>query len=115
MDIDSGATSPVSSSVRDSRKQKKLSLFQLLSKTEGNFYREFLAIVSFIKFFRHSLRRKFSIRSDYIFLKWLMPFKDLEELVGSRNSNMNLRQYVVKTHRNVDNLTDGSDGSEIIG
>lgn len=54
---------------------------RVLSKTEKNYCisREFLATVDSIKSLRHYLlERKFLIRINYISLRWLMSFKDLE-------------------------------------
>ena len=46
-------------------------------------YRELLAVVLFVKQFRHYLLgRKFKIRTDHVSLKWLMRFRDAEAMVG---------------------------------
>ena len=46
-------------------------------------YRELLAIVVFVKQFRHYLLgRKFRIRTDHASLRWLSRFKDAEGMVG---------------------------------
>ena len=46
-------------------------------------YRELLAIVVFVKQFRHYLLgRKFKIRTDHASLRWLSCFKDAEGMVG---------------------------------
>jgi len=55
---------------------------QVLNKSERNYCvirRELLAIVSSVKSFHHYLYgRKFLIRTDHVFLRWLMSFKELE-------------------------------------
>jgi len=61
---------------------------RMLNKSERNYCvtrRELLAIVSSIKSFHHYLYgRKFLIRTDpsHVSHRWLMSFKELEELVG---------------------------------
>lgn len=55
---------------------------RVLSSAERNYCvtrRELLAIVDSSKSFRHyPLERKFLIRTDHVFLRWLMSFKYLE-------------------------------------
>jgi hypothetical protein len=46
-------------------------------------YRELLAIVEFVPFFKHHLLgRRFRIRTDHSSLRWFLNFKDSEGLVG---------------------------------
>lgn len=46
-------------------------------------YRELLAVVQFLKHFRHFLLgRRFLLRTDHGSLRWLMNFRDVEGMVG---------------------------------
>ena len=57
-----------------------------LTKSQRNYcttYRELLAIVEFVPYFKHYLLgRHFDIRTDHSSLRWLHRFKDAEGLVG---------------------------------
>lgn len=57
-----------------------------LSKSQQRYcttYRELLAVVTFIKLFRHYLwGRRFVVRSDHSFLKWLKNFKNPEGMIA---------------------------------
>ena len=76
----------VRSQVQD-RQEKVISYAsKMLSASQRRYcvtYRELLAIVVFVKQFRHYLLgRKFRIRTDHASLKWLSRFKDAEGMVG---------------------------------
>lgn len=59
---------------------------KVLSSTQAKYcttYKELLAVVTFVKQFRHYLLgRKFTVRTDHSSLRWLLNFKDLDGMVG---------------------------------
>jgi hypothetical protein len=60
---------------------------QTLSRSQRNYcttYRELLAVVNFVKHFRHYLlgQELFTVRTDHSSLRWLMNYKDPEGLIG---------------------------------
>ena len=74
-------------------------------------YRELLAIVIFVKQFRHYLLgRKFKVRTDHASLKWLSRFKDAEGMVGRwvtylSTFNFELEHRKGSLHGNADALS----------
>lgn len=87
---------------------------RVLSKTERNYCvtrRELLVIVDSIKFFRHYLLgRKFLIRTDHVFLKWLLSFKDLEGQLTRWLERLQLYEFKIvhrkgQIHKDADGLS----------
>ena len=85
-----------------------------LSKSERKYCvtrKELLAVIHFIKYFRHYLYgRKFIIRTDHSSLKWLLRFKDPEgqlarwlEVVSSYE--MEIQHRPGRQHINADTLS----------
>lgn len=72
----------VLSQIQDGKKKVLAYFSRVLNKSKRNYCvtrRELLAIVESLKTFHHYLYgQKFTIRTDYISLRWLMSFKDLE-------------------------------------
>ncbi|XP_067656480.1 uncharacterized protein [Haliotis asinina] len=72
----------VLSPVQDGSEKVKAYASKTLSKQERNHCvtrRELLAVVTFIKYFRHYFYvREFLIRTDHVSLRWLLNFKDPE-------------------------------------
>ena len=79
---------------------------QTLSRAQRNYcttYRELLAVVSFIKHFKHYLlgQTQFIIRTDHMSLKWLINFKDAEGLIGRWLVSIQPYNYVIEHRRGV--------------
>ena len=88
---------------------------QTLSKSERNYcttYRELLAVVRFVKHFRHYLlgENLFLIRTDHSSLRWLMNFKDPEGLISRWLLSLQPFNFEIKhrkgiNHGNADGLS----------
>ena len=85
-----------------------------LSKTQRNYcttQRELLAVVTFVKHFRHYLLgRNFLIRTDHASLRWLINFKEPEGMVARWLSTLSTYDYdiehrVGRSHGNADGLS----------
>jgi predicted aspartyl protease len=85
-----------------------------LSKTERRYcttYRELLAVVFFMKKFRHYLLgQEFTVRTDHSSLRWLTNFKDVEGMVGRWLSSISPFSYKIEhrsgvNHGNADGLS----------
>ena len=62
-------------------------------------YRELLAVVVFVKHFRHYLiGQSFTVRTDHSSLRWLTNFKDAEGMVGRWISSLSPYDFVIE-HR----------------
>ena len=74
-------------------------------------YRELLAVVVFVKRFRHYLiGQKFTVRTDHSSLRWLTNFKDAEGMVGRWLSSLSPYDFVIEhrsgaSHGNADGLS----------
>ena len=73
------------------------------SKTQQRYcttYRELLAVVTFVKHFRHYLwGRKFIVRSDLSSLKWTKNFKNPEGMVARWLSVLSTYDFVIEYRR----------------
>jgi hypothetical protein len=73
-----------------------------LSKTQRRYcstYREILAVVVFLKQFRHFLwGRKFTLRTDHSSLKWLRNFKEAEGMFARWISTLDTYNFEIQ-HR----------------
>ena len=85
-----------------------------LSKTQQRYcttYRELLAVVTFIKQFRHYLwGRKFIVRSDHAALKWIKNFKNPEGMIARWLSVLSTYDFTIEyrrgtAHTNADALS----------
>ena len=74
-------------------------------------YRELLAVVVFVKHFRHYLiGQSFTVRTDHSSLRWLTNFKDAEGMVGRWISSLSPYDFVIEhrsgtSHGNADGLS----------
>ena len=75
-------------------------------------YRELLAVVEFVKHFRHYLLgRKFLLRTDHSSLRWLMNFRDAGEgIIGRWLARLAMYDFTVehrpgRLHLNADALS----------
>ena len=78
-----------------------------LSATQKKYcttYRELLAVVVFVKHFRHYLlgQEHIIIRTDHNSLRWLMNFKDVEGMVGRWLLSLQPYNFVIQHRRGVD-------------
>ena len=87
---------------------------QTLSRSQRNYcttYRELLAVVAFVKQYRHYLLgQEFTIRTDHSSLRWLMNFKDPEGLISRWLLSLQPFDYVIihrkgTSHGNADGLS----------
>jgi len=87
---------------------------KMLSDTQKKYcttYRELLAVVNFVKYFRHYLfGQKFKIRSDHASLKWLKNFKNPEGMVARWISVLESYNFILEyrkgsQHTNADALS----------
>lgn len=85
-----------------------------LSMSERNYCvtkKELLAVVSFVKYFRHYLYgRKFLIRTDHDSLKWLLNFKQSEGQLACLLEILSMYDITIEhrsgsQHRNADALS----------
>ena len=85
-----------------------------LSKSEQRYcttYRELLAVVTFIKQFRHYLwERRFTVRSDHSSLKWIQNFKSPEGMIARWLSVLSTYDFTIdyrrgSAHNNADALS----------
>ena len=84
-----------------------------LSKPERKYCvtrKELLAVVYFVKHFRHLLGRKFTIRTDHSSLKWLMKFKNPEGQLARwidvlSTYDMDIVHRPGKLHQNADAMS----------
>ena len=73
-------------------------------------YKELLAVVTFVKHFRHYLLgRAFQIRTDHGSLRWLTNFKDIEGMVGRWLAQLGPFDFQIQhrkgaSHTNADSL-----------
>ena len=88
LDTDASGTGigAVLSQVQDGKEKVISYASRMLTVSQRKYcvtYRELLAVVVFVKQFRHYLLgRKFKIRTDHASLRWLSKFKDAEGMVG---------------------------------
>lgn len=74
-------------------------------------YRELLAVVVFVRHFRHYLfGQQFTVRSDHASLRWLTNFKDAEGMVGRWLSALSPYDFTIEhrsgtAHGNADGLS----------
>ena len=87
---------------------------QTLSRSQRNYcttYRELLAVVAFVKQYRHYLLgQEFTILTDHSSLRWLMNFKDPEGLISRWLLSLQPFDYVIihrkgTSHGNTDGLS----------
>ena len=88
---------------------------QTLSRSQRNYcttYRELLAVVTFVKYFRHYLLGvdSFTIRTDHSSLRWLTNFKDPEGLIGRWLLSIQPYNFTIEhrrgtSHGNADGLS----------
>ena len=85
-----------------------------LSASQRNYcttYRELLAVVVFVKYFKHYLLgRPFLIRTDHSSLRWLHNFRDAEGLVGRwlatlANYDYHIEYREASAHGNADAMS----------
>ena len=74
-----------------------------LSKTQQRYcttYRELLAVITFVKHFRHYLwGRKFKIRTDHSSLKWIQNFKNPEGMIARWLSVLSTYDFDIEYRR----------------
>ncbi|CAG2238861.1 Retrovirus-related Pol polyprotein from transposon 17.6,Retrovirus-related Pol polyprotein from transposon 412,Retrovirus-related Pol polyprotein from transposon 297 [Mytilus edulis] len=87
---------------------------KMLSDTQRNYcttYRELLAVLTFVKHFRHYLiGQNFKIRSDHASLRWLKNFKNPEGMVARWISVLESYNFIIEhrkgsQHTNADALS----------
>ena len=92
-----------------------------LSKTQRAYcttYRELLAVVKFVKTFRHFLwGRKFTVRTDHASLRWLKNFKEPEGMLARWLSVLGTYDFVLEhrpgvKHGNADGLSRTTSGKK---
>ena len=79
---------------------------QTLSRSQRNYcttYRELLAVVNFVKHFKHYLLgRNFTIRTDHSSLRWLLNFKDTDGIVARWLMSLQSFDFTIVHRRGID-------------
>ena len=104
----------VLSQVQDGQEKVIAYASKTLSKPQRQYcttYKELLAVVTFVKHFRHYLLgRRFTVRTDHSSLRWLLNFKDIEGMVGRWVTYLSQFDYIIEhrkgiLHGNADGLS----------
>jgi hypothetical protein len=98
----------VLSQLHDGKERVVAYASQSLSKTQRNYCatkRELLAVVTFVKHFRHYLYgTKFLIRTDHASFVWLTNFKDPEGMLARWITTLESYDFVIKHRRGRDHV-----------
>ena len=113
-DASDGAIGAVLSQIQDGNEKVIAYASRSLTKSERNYCvtkKELLAIVTFVKYFRHYLYgKKFTIRTDHSSLRWLLKFKNPEGQLARWLEVLSLYDMTIEhragtKHRNADALS----------
>ncbi|MES9884702.1 MAG: RNase H-like domain-containing protein [Sedimenticola sp.] len=116
LDTDASLTGlgAVLSQIQDGEEKVIAYASRTLSKSQQRYcttYRELLAVVTFVKLFRHYLwGRHFIVRSDHSSLKWLQNFKNTEGMIARWITVLSTYDFNIefrrgKAHANADTLS----------
>ena len=104
----------VLSQIQDNEEKVIAYASKTLNKSQRNYcttYRELLAVVTFVKHFRHYLwGRNFKVRTDHSSLIWLKQFKNPEGMLARWLSNLDTYDFTLEHrkgcfHGNADSLS----------
>ena len=113
-DASDNAIGAVLSQIQDDKEQVIAYASRSLTKSERNYCvtkKELLAIVTFVKYFRHYLYGKqFTIRTDHSSLRWLLKFKNPEGQLARWLEILSMYDMTIEhragtKHRNADSLS----------
>ena len=113
-DASNVALGAVLSQIQDGEERVIAYYSKCFSRTERNYCttrREFLAVVSSIKYFHHYLYgRHFTVRSDHGSLRWLMKFKNIEGQIARWLETLASYDFEIvhrsgRLHSNADSLS----------
>ena len=110
----------VLSQIQDGKERVIAYASKTLSRTQRKYcttYKELLAVVTFMKHFRHYLlgQVSFTVRTDHSSLRWLMNFKDADGMIARWILSMQSFNFEIIHRRGVDHgNADGLSRQEVV-